>query len=340
MDRERFGKYFIIENLNRILWSTMAFIKLLSTRSYRFEFTVILLVGILHIMLSLFIVFWRKIGNRLFFSFPFFVSLVDILYMTFVIYSTGMEDSHMYLLYAFPITIWALRYGIKGALTITPIISVLYAALYYIGLGHVPSNIMMRISLLLYFSLYTGLLCQKTQNKIYNMATHDGLTSLYNQKYFFDNLNYVLERASKANRPVALALLDLDDFKKHNDLLGHLKGDELLQKVSAIIKSNIRSTDIAARYGGDEFVIIFPNTDSQAAINISERIRRSIENEIGLPNTASLSVSIGIGVYPKDGTSTEELFNAADKSLYLAKNQGKNTVVYQPFSVNASASNA
>lgn len=329
IDRERFGKYLIAENLNRILWSALALAKLLMGQGFEAWFPLIILIGALHLLLSIIILTYRRIGKTLFFSYPLIISLIDIAYMTFIISYTGLADSYMCLLYIFPITFWGLRYGVKGSLTIASIISILYLAICYGNLGSIPLTIIMRITFFLHLSLYLGFLCEKTQNKIYNMATLDRLTSLYNQKYFYDNLTYVLGQASQDNRPVSLALLDLDNFKEHNDQLGHLKGDQLLQRVSTLIKNNIRSTDTAARYGGDEFVIIFPNTNSKSAIQISERIRQSIEQGIGIPNVTPLSVSIGIAVFPEDGTTPFDLFNAADKSLYLAKNQGKNTVVYQ-----------
>lgn len=339
MDRERFGKYIIIENLNRILWSALALLKILLQQNSKVQFPLIILFGALHLLLSVVIVSWRRVGNTLFFSYPFIVSLIDILYMTLIISNTGLIDSYMCLLYLFPITFWGVRYGIKGSFTITSIIGLLYSAISYINLDLLPLRIIMRIAFFLYYSLYVGFLCEKTQNKIYNMATQDGLTSLYNQKYFYDNLNFVLGQASKNNQPVSLALLDLDNFKEHNDQLGHLKGDQLLQRVSVLIKNNIRSTDTAARYGGDEFVIIFPNTDCKAAIQVSERIRRSIEQDIGISDSTPLSVSIGVAVFPKDGATPFDLFNAADKSLYQAKNTGKNVVVHQPSIIKTPASN-
>lgn len=167
-------------------------------------------------------------------------------------------------------------------------------------LGQIPFTVILRVIFFLYLSIYTGFLCDKTHKNMYSLATKDGLTSLYNQKYFYDSLNCTLEHAWKNEQPVSLALLDLDNFKVHNDQLGHLRGDELFKKVSRKIKENIRSTDIAARYGGDEFVVIFPNTSCKDAIQVAERIRRSIEKEIRVPAAMTpLSVSIGIAVFPR-----------------------------------------
>lgn len=334
IDRERFGKYSIVENLNRVLWSSLVLLKLLSDHGFESPFPPIIVMGILHLLLSLTILSWRRLGDILFFSYPFVITLIDVVYMTAIIPHTGLLNSHMYLLYVFPITIWGLRCGLKGALVVAPVISLLYLGVSYINLGSIPLSTLVRVGFFVYFSLHMGLLCERTQNKMFTLATRDGLTSLYNQKYFYDNLSYLLGQAHKDSQPVSLALLDLDNFKEHNDQLGHLIGDQLLKRVSTIVKSNIRSTDVAARYGGDEFVIIFPNTDCKSALQVSERIRRSIEEDEVLQDAMPLSVSVGVAVFPEDGATPSDLFDAVDKSLYRAKNQGKNIVVRQTETLN------
>lgn len=329
IDRQRFEKYLIIESLNRILWSTYLIIKLLVLQDFQIRPSTILVYAVLHWILSIIILFWKRLKDVLFFSLPAVIAVIDILYITHAIAHTGLEHSHSYLLYLLPISFWGIRYGVRGAVTISSFVSVLYMVVIYMHLEQIPFTVILRVAFLLYLSLYTGLLCDKTHKNLYSLATKDGLTSLYNQKYFYDSLNCTLEQAWKNEQPVSLALLDLDNFKVHNDKLGHLRGDELLKKVSRKIKENIRSTDIAARYGGDEFVVIFPNTCCKDAIQVAERIRGSIEKDIRVPASMTpLSVSIGIAVFPKDGLTASELFDAADKSLYLAKNKGKNVVMH------------
>ncbi len=329
LDRQRFEKYLIIERLNRVVWSTYLIIKLVALQDFQIRPSTILIYAVLHFILSIIILLWKRLRDLLFFSLPAVITVIDILYITHAIAHTGLEQSHTYLLYILPITFWGIRYGIRGSIIISSSVSVLYLAVVYMHVGQIPFGILLRMVFFLYLSLYTGLLCDKTHKNIYSLATKDGLTSLYNQRYFFDSLNSTLEQALKNQQPVSLALLDLDNFKVHNDKLGHLRGDELLKKVSRKIKENIRSTDIAARYGGDEFVVIFPNTSCKDAIQVAERIRSSIEKDIRVPSDmTSLSVSIGIAVFPRDGLTPAELFDAADKSLYLAKNRGKNIVIH------------
>jgi len=329
MDRQRFEKYLIIESVNRILWSAYLIIKLLAQQDFQFRLSNILVYAAMHLILSIIILFWKRLRNMIFFSLPAVITLIDILYISYAISHTGLEHSHSYLLYILPITFWGIRCGIRGSTTISSLVSILYLAMVYIHTGQLSITVILRVAFFIYLSLYTGLLCDKTHKNMYSLATKDGLTSLYNQKYFYDSLNSTLKQALKNQQPVSIALLDLDNFKVHNDQLGHLRGDELLKKVSRKIKENIRSTDIAARYGGDEFVVIFPNTTCKDTIQVAERIRRSIEKDIKVPaDMAPLSVSIGIAVFPKDGLTPCELFDAADKSLYLAKNRGKNIVMH------------
>lgn len=333
MDRERFRGCLMVEDINRTIWSAVILLGIFRELGYSLQFSVMVLVGTLHLLLTLFILSQRKVSNYLFYACPILISMVDVVYITAAISQTGLVDSYVFMIYIFPIAFWSIRYGVRGAVTITLTASLLYFAVIYLNLGLLPLKVLLRIAFYIYFSLYLGFLSERAGNGISRLATKDGLTSLYNQAYFYDNLAYLINLASKNDQTVSIALLDLDNFKQHNDQLGHLKGDRLLQEVSTLIQNNIRATDIAARYGGDEFVIIFPNADSGAAIQISERIRQSIERDIESPNDLSLSVSVGIAVFPYDGSDPWDLFNAADKSLYQAKNQGKNIVVHHPNAV-------
>jgi len=329
IDRQRFEKYLIIESVNRNLCSIYLIVSILALQNHKIEPSPLLIFAVLHLALSIIILSCKRFRNTLFFSFTGAIYIVDIFYITYALSHMELVNSHAYLLYIFPITFWGIRYGVKGAIVISTLISFLYTVLLYIELGQVPAEIILRVVFFLYFSLYIGLLYDKTHKNMYRLATRDGLTSLYNQKFFYESLDYTLEQAMKNGQPVSLALLDLDNFKEHNDKLGHLEGDELLKRVSHIIKENVRSTDIAARYGGDEFVIIFPNTKGKDAVQVAERIRSNIEKSIKVPDMEEpLSVSIGMAVFPRDGLTPTELFQAADRSLYLAKNKGKNLVIF------------
>lgn len=151
----------------------------------------------------------------------------------------------------------------------------------------------------------------------------DGLTSLYNHRFLMEKLeeSYNLWRNKK--QLFSIALFDIDDFKKVNDTYGHIYGDKVLQDVAGILKENVRETDFAGRYGGEEFLVIFPNTDLKSAKNVAERIRQAIEN-FEFPEKNQITVSGGIKEY--NGTLIKNFIHEVDINLYQAKKSGKNCI--------------
>ncbi|MDI3548779.1 MAG: two-component system, cell cycle response regulator, partial [Halanaerobiales bacterium] len=157
----------------------------------------------------------------------------------------------------------------------------------------------------------------------------DVLTGLYNRLAVKRILSKLWSNAHVTNTPLAVAMLDLDNFKEVNDKYGHVVGDELLKKVSYIIKKSLREGDVAIRYGGEEFVIILPKTDSGGAKIPLERIRKRIEDETFTDTGIKSTVSIGVSVYPDDcPLNMEELIKYADAALYEAKARGKNRIIF------------
>jgi len=158
----------------------------------------------------------------------------------------------------------------------------------------------------------------------------DELTGLYNRRYF--NAVYRKEWASavRTGSSLAIVIIDIDYFKKYNDIYGHLQGDKCLKLVSEAIKESVmRPRDVATRFGGDEFVVLLPNTDVDGAIHVTQKIMREIEKlEIrreGVPEYEKVTVSIGIAVViPKEQDRINELIDASDKALYQAKSEGRN----------------
>ncbi len=156
----------------------------------------------------------------------------------------------------------------------------------------------------------------------------DPLTSAYNRRYFFIKLKEELERVKRYNRPMSLAVLDIDDFKKINDTYGHPVGDVVLVELAKTIKRNIRSTDVFARVGGEEFAIIFTETDVKGAAKKCEMLRSEIEKLTIRTYGRVINLTISIGVTQAKPTDTvDTLYKRADKALYRAKQTGKNRVV-------------
>jgi len=165
--------------------------------------------------------------------------------------------------------------------------------------------------------------------EVARMAVTDGLTELYNVRYFRQRLNEEVAKAYKSN--LSLLIIDVDYFKIYNDLYGHLAGDKVLKHLAKLIKDNVRETDLVARYGGEEFTVILPGMEKQKAKEIAERIRCAIRdfNFLGqekLP-CGKLTVTIGIASIPDDAQTAEELIKIADDALYRGKYATRDTVV-------------
>lgn len=162
------------------------------------------------------------------------------------------------------------------------------------------------------------------------MSITDGLTGLYNHKFFIEKLDLEVTRAKRYNHTLSLIMIDIDYFKSYNDTHGHQAGDSVIKLVATLVKKNLRGTDIMARYGGEEFVIILPETDKAGAAVMAERIRRYIE-EYPFPYqetqpTENLTISMGVSLLDKD-INADTLIKIADDALYKAKNKGRNRVV-------------
>lgn len=153
----------------------------------------------------------------------------------------------------------------------------------------------------------------------------DSLTNLWNYGYFQYKLDEEIMKAKNQGHEVSVLMLDLDDFKKFNDTLGHQAGDEVLKTVGIILRNNSRKIDIVARYGGEEFALILPYTNKTEAKKIAERIRKSVE-QISMIDTP-FTVSIGIACFDEDARDKTELIKEADSALYRAKNEGKNKTI-------------
>lgn len=162
---------------------------------------------------------------------------------------------------------------------------------------------------------------------------HDSLTALYNRLHFDEAVPQALAHALRYEEPLSLLIVDGDAFKQINDRFSHLEGDRVLQLIGGIIRAEVRAADIACRYGGDEFVVVLPRTDAEAARALGERIRIRLRETCAFAAPpypwGSITVTIGIASSPRDGSflSVEEMVGVADRRLYEGKRSGGNCVV-------------
>ena len=168
-----------------------------------------------------------------------------------------------------------------------------------------------------------------------NFANIDGLTGLHNHRYFQEALSKEVARSQRLHYPVTLMLIDIDHFKQYNDRFGHPQGDVALKEIAGVLKGSIRSYDLAARYGGEEMVLVLPQVAPHGALPLAERIRTRIA-ELALRGPtdspgAQLTVSIGVAGLPANAKSQSELIKRADQALYLAKEEGRNRVTVSLF---------
>lgn len=163
----------------------------------------------------------------------------------------------------------------------------------------------------------------------YKLATTDGLTELFNHRYFQEQIRRQLEHCKRYNTSFSLIIIDIDFFKKFNDNFGHQSGDAVLRQVAQTLKRNVRATDIVCRYGGEEMSIILPNTAEEEAYSTAQKIcERVAQHKFKLTNgtETNVTISLGVSTFPKDGDTAESMISTADKRLYDAKNNGRNQV--------------
>lgn len=168
---------------------------------------------------------------------------------------------------------------------------------------------------------------KQLQDKLIELSMRDPLTGLYNRRFFVKKFEEERERSKRFSKAFSIIMLDIDNFKKINDTCGHNVGDEVLIHIANTIMKRIRKTDIAARWGGEEFVILLPETGLRYAIFVAEDLRVSIE-KIKIPEVKKITASFGVAEY-REGDNLYKLIDRADEQLYKAKKNGKNQVCYE-----------
>jgi diguanylate cyclase (GGDEF)-like protein len=162
--------------------------------------------------------------------------------------------------------------------------------------------------------------------RIRKLSYLDGLTGIFNRRFFELRIMEEIERARRCGTSMAIIMADIDQFKRLNDEFGHLLGDEVLRQVSTLFHQQLRKIDVVCRYGGEEFAILLTQTSAQHALGVADKLRRQVEtwHFPGLPRTVTLSA--GVAAFPDHGNSRDDLIRAADRGLYAAKQGGRNRV--------------
>ena len=165
--------------------------------------------------------------------------------------------------------------------------------------------------------------------EIKSLSVSDGLTGLHNHLSIVSKLEVEVQRSERYGSPLSVIIFDIDNFKEINDTYGHLAGDAVLVEVARMIRKGVRGIDSVGRYGGEEFLVILPETDGAAATVIGDRLRQKVAETLFPHNGKAISVSVSGGVASyRDGRDAGKLIGLADENLYKAKNEGKNLVRY------------
>ncbi len=257
-------------------------------------------------------------------------SIMIIISLGYIHYTAG-NDYDLSLFFLLPVFISTWMTGIWGGI----IISFLCAAAGFTGdvflsgtSGSISIFALNQTFRLIIFLLVTYILSElkRSLNSQKKLAKTDPLTGLFNKRAFYSNAEIELNRSARAARPVSAVYIDLDNFKAVNDTHGHDAGDQLLKGVSRLIRKNIRSFDIPGRLGGDEFIILFADSDSSSALQATEKVMKNLLS-LMQEKKWDVTFSMGLITYKKPPAGVDELISEADKVMYAAKKRGKNRIV-------------
>jgi len=263
---------------------------------------------------------------------------IVLIFLTALIIMTGGQQSPYFFGYILLVGAAALSGSELGAVALAMASSIAYLAAVVVAAGGVPLAAaalgivafnLVSIALVMYVASVIGREQRRAHEEALRLSRFDAMTTLYSRAFFTAALEQEILRAGRTGRPFAVAMIDLDGLKAANDRFGHDWGDSLLKAVADVLRGDVRVTDVAARYGGDEFVLMLPETDISGAILVAEKVRVDI-SRVALPHNGAVvrtSASIGIVSFPHDGRSSAELLRRADLAMYEAKRRGRDQIV-------------
>ncbi len=254
---------------------------------------------------------------------------------------SGYAASPFAMLFALVAVAAALAYGPRAGLAAAVLATVAFAVVLAMdpALGTYGAEDALRLSLgliatwlLAFVAIAYSAHQRRAMQGVIDLWRTDPLTGLFNRSQLFVTLEQEVSRTRRSDRGFCVLMIDLDGLKRINDEAGHLRGDEVLRALGAVIAGSIRTVDSAYRYGGDEFVVLLPETDIVGAFFVAEKIRIGAEEvgHLGASGEPETSVSIGLVSHPEDGSSAEQLIATADRAMYEAKKLGKNQISGNP----------
>ena len=262
---------------------------------------------------------------------------VMILFLTWVLWNTGKADSPLLNLYILVIVASALTLGKLITLLELALIAAVYFYLnYYLGTVDIFSltgfsDFMTRFVPFIIIAYVTTMLAadiKRSKDMLRLLSETDEMTSLFNKRSFNETLSKEMKKAARYSRRFSILLIDADNLKDVNDSHGHGAGDQLIKVLANTLRECLRTSDVIARIGGDEFVVLLPEADHKHARDAAERVRSASANTSFDRDgeKVSMTVSIGIASYPDDGEGLEEIMENADRALYKSKKSGRNRV--------------
>jgi diguanylate cyclase (GGDEF)-like protein len=268
---------------------------------------------------------------------------VAITFATLLVLLTGAENSPFF--FTFPLIVGG------AALVVSPRVTFALAAIASLGYvfatavpgpGPVDAVTVAKVGinltalvLLAYVATVIAREQRRARDAAVRLSTVDPLTGLFNRTFFFAAVDREIARSLRSNRGFCLLMMDLDELKMINDRYGHYFGDQVLRGVGEVIQSGVRKIDTAARYGGDEFVVLLPETDPTGAWVLAEKVRIGVTELDVKVAGAEIPASISVGVvnFPDDGQTADQLLISADQAMYASKRGGKNRVMSLPVAV-------
>jgi diguanylate cyclase (GGDEF)-like protein len=257
---------------------------------------------------------------------------------TVLVLLTGRQSSPFFL--AFPLVVVGAALVVRPAATL--VLAGIASLVYVLAIALQPdadlgplmvstvSVQVLSLVLLAYVAMVIARMQRRSRDAAIRMSTIDALTGLYNRPFLFSAIEAEIARSSRTSRSFCLLMMDLDELKAINDRHGHFVGDRALRAVADVIRFGLRRIDVPARYGGDEFVVLLPETDPTGGYVLGEKIRQSVADLVVPGTEVRTSMSVGMVSYPDDGRTADELMISADRAMYASKRLGKNRVMGAP----------